>query len=140
MGSGGAGAACAGLALTGLLRVLCGPKNSIGYEHDHEAVLRRLGNRLLYHGPTNPLFRAAMGDYHYVIRTPDLAEMVELATYIQKRLTPVAMQITHHVWERPDLVRPIRLKPVWHPRPAPLSLSSSGKETTEIGKTLACWR
>lgn len=62
-------------------------KNSIGYEHDHEAVLRRLGDRLLYHGPTNPLFRAAMGDYHYVIRTPDLAEMVELATYTQKRLT-----------------------------------------------------
>lgn len=62
-------------------------KNTIGYEHTHEMVLRRLGDRLLYHGPTNPLFRAAMGDYHYVIRTPDFTEMVELATYVQKRLT-----------------------------------------------------
>ncbi|MCX7607097.1 MAG: carboxylate--amine ligase [Bacteroidia bacterium] len=62
-------------------------KNSIGYEHSHEAVVRRLGDRLLYHAPTNPLFRAAMGDYHYIIRTPDFDEMVDLATYTQKRLT-----------------------------------------------------
>jgi hypothetical protein len=62
-------------------------KSTIGYEHSHESVLRRLGDQLLYHSPTNPLFRAAMGDYHYVIRTPDFTEMVELATYVQKRLT-----------------------------------------------------
>ncbi|MCS7189560.1 MAG: carboxylate--amine ligase [Bacteroidia bacterium] len=62
-------------------------KNNIGYEHSHEAILRKIGSRLLYHAPTNPLFRAAMGDYHYVIRTPDFREMIEIADYIHKRLT-----------------------------------------------------
>lgn len=62
-------------------------KKHIGYEHSHEAVLRRLEPYLLYHAPTNPLFRAAMGDHHYIIRTPDFAQMVELATWTQKRLT-----------------------------------------------------
>ncbi len=62
-------------------------KKHIGYEHSHEAVMRRLEPYLLYHSPTNPLFRAAMGDEHYVIRTPDFSQMVELATWTQKRLT-----------------------------------------------------
>ncbi|MCX7764826.1 MAG: carboxylate--amine ligase [Bacteroidia bacterium] len=62
-------------------------KPHIGYMHTHEEVLRRLEHRLLYHAPTNPLFRRAMGDYHYVIRTPDKEEMLELAYFAQKRLT-----------------------------------------------------
>ncbi|MCX8113331.1 MAG: carboxylate--amine ligase [Bacteroidia bacterium] len=62
-------------------------KQQIGYLHTHEEVLRRLDSRLIYHAPTNPLFRAAMGDYHYVIRTPDREEMLELAYFAQKRLT-----------------------------------------------------
>ncbi|MCS7162209.1 MAG: carboxylate--amine ligase [Bacteroidia bacterium] len=61
-------------------------KTHIGYVHTHEEVLRHLGSHLIYHAPTNPLFRAAMGDYHYVIRTHHWEEMIELASYIQRRL------------------------------------------------------
>lgn len=62
-------------------------KDTIGYLHTHEEVIRRLQPCLLYHAPTNPLFRAAMGDQHYIIRTPDKEEMLELAYFAQKRLT-----------------------------------------------------
>ncbi|MCS7298168.1 MAG: ATP-grasp domain-containing protein [Bacteroidia bacterium] len=62
-------------------------KHSIGYSHTHEEVIRRLQPKLLYEAPTNPLFRAAMGDHHYVIRTTDKDEMLELASFAQKRLT-----------------------------------------------------
>jgi len=61
-------------------------KRHIGYAHSHEEVLRRLGDRLIYHAETIPLFRAAMGDEHYIIRTPDYEEMLELALFVQKRL------------------------------------------------------
>ncbi|MCS6789708.1 MAG: carboxylate--amine ligase [Bacteroidia bacterium] len=62
-------------------------KHHIGYSYTHEELLRHLGPYLVHHAPTNPLFRAAMGDYHYIIRTPDFSEMVALATFAQKRLT-----------------------------------------------------
>lgn len=61
-------------------------KRHIGYAHAHEAVLRRLGDRLILHAETIPLFRAAMGDEHYIIRTPSYEEMLELAHFVQKRL------------------------------------------------------
>lgn len=61
-------------------------KHAIGYEHTHEEVLRRLGSTLLYHAPTNPLFQQAMGDHHYIIRTPYKEEMMDLAHFTQKRL------------------------------------------------------
>ncbi|MEN3041560.1 MAG: carboxylate--amine ligase [Bacteroidia bacterium] len=62
-------------------------KNHIGYMHTHEEILRKMQPVLLYHAETNPLFRAAMGDYHYVIRTLDKEEMLEFAYLAQKRLT-----------------------------------------------------
>jgi hypothetical protein len=61
-------------------------KRHIGYAHTREEVLRRLGHALLYHAETIPLFRAAMGDEHYIIRTPSYEEMLELALFTQKRL------------------------------------------------------
>lgn len=62
-------------------------KSSIGYMHTHEEVLRHLQGVLLYDAPTIPLFRAAMGDHHYIIRTPDKEQMLEMAYFAQKRLT-----------------------------------------------------
>ena len=61
-------------------------KRHIGYAHTHEDVLRLLGHRLILHAETIPLFRAAMGDEHYIIRTPNYEEMLELALFTQKRL------------------------------------------------------
>jgi len=61
-------------------------KRHLGYAYSHEEILKRLQDRLIYHAETIPLFRAAMGDEHYIIRTPSYEEMVELALYAQKRL------------------------------------------------------
>ncbi|MCS6894924.1 MAG: carboxylate--amine ligase [Bacteroidia bacterium] len=62
-------------------------KNHIGYMYSHEEVLRRLEPVLIYHAETNPLFRAAMGHHHYIIRTSEREEMLEFAHIVQKRLT-----------------------------------------------------
>ncbi len=61
-------------------------KRHIGYAHDHEAVLKHLGERLILHAQTIPLFRAAMGDEHYIVRTPSYEDMLEMAHFVQKRL------------------------------------------------------
>ncbi len=58
------------------------------YRHSHEQVVSRCGGRLVNHQPMNPLFRNAMGDYAYLVRAPELDEIIALAEFIQARADP----------------------------------------------------
>ncbi|MFP4350608.1 MAG: acetyl-CoA carboxylase biotin carboxylase subunit family protein [Desulfococcaceae bacterium] len=49
------------------------------YRYSHEEILARCGDRLVEHGENPPVFRGAMSDYRYIIRTPSEPELLELA-------------------------------------------------------------
>ncbi|MFO7168405.1 MAG: ATP-grasp domain-containing protein [Chloroflexota bacterium] len=62
-----------------------GRKGSKAYAHSHEQVLERYGSRIIHHQPMAQVFHRAMGDYGYIVRSPDLEEVLEVARYIQQK-------------------------------------------------------
>jgi hypothetical protein len=60
-------------------------RNDRRYLHSHDAVVSWCGGRLVNHQPMNPLFRDAMGDYAYLVRAPELDEVIAMADFIQAR-------------------------------------------------------
>jgi biotin carboxylase len=61
-----------------------GRKFNRGYAHSHETVLRELGPHICHHERISGVFSAALGDYGYLVRSPDLGEILAMAEYIQK--------------------------------------------------------
>ena len=53
--------------------------------HSREDILARYGGLIVQHGPIDHIFSAAMGDYAYLLRSPDLAPLKEAAAYITHR-------------------------------------------------------
>ncbi len=54
------------------------------YVHTHEQIMDAFGLQIVHHQPMSPIFRVAMGDYAYILRTPDLDEALAGAEYIQE--------------------------------------------------------
>lgn len=54
------------------------------YAHSHEQILATFCNQIMHHEQINGIFHAALGDYGYLIRSPDLAEVYEIVDYIHK--------------------------------------------------------
>lgn len=54
------------------------------YAHSHDDVLDAFGYCIAHHEPVTPVFSLAMGDYTYLVRTPDKDEMLAAAHYIQE--------------------------------------------------------
>lgn len=52
------------------------------YAHSHEQIVDAFGHCLVHHQAMPTVFALAMGDYYYMIRTPDLAEMQAATAYI----------------------------------------------------------
>ena len=52
------------------------------YAHSHEEILGAYGHRILHHEKIDSIFRAAIGDYGYLVRSPDLGEIREVAGFI----------------------------------------------------------
>jgi hypothetical protein len=63
-----------------------GRKFNRSYFHTHEEILAHLGERLVFHERISGIFSAALGDYGYLIRSPELSEIYEMAEYIQKKV------------------------------------------------------
>jgi hypothetical protein len=42
-----------------------------------------MGEKLCHHEPISGVFSAAMGNYGYLVRSPDLEEINEMVKYIQ---------------------------------------------------------
>jgi hypothetical protein len=61
-----------------------GRKRSKGYKRPHEEVLRSLRPLLCHHEEINSIFRAAIGDYGYLVRSKELGEVLDAARYIQE--------------------------------------------------------
>ena len=62
-----------------------GRKSSFNYFHQHEQVIAALGEKVVYHERISGIFSAALGDYGYLVRSPDLDEIYQMADYIQKK-------------------------------------------------------
>ena len=52
------------------------------YQHKHEEVLAAYGNLIVHHEPLPPVFATAMGDYVYLLRSPELAELQAAEQFI----------------------------------------------------------
>lgn len=62
-----------------------GRKNGKPYKHSHEQICAELGNALMHHEPISGVFSAALGNYGYLIRSPELSEIERMAAYIQEK-------------------------------------------------------
>ncbi|NJO84104.1 MAG: carboxylate--amine ligase [Blastochloris sp.] len=62
-----------------------GRKTWKSYAHPHDAVLAHCGDHLILHQPMASMFHQSMGDYGYIVRTPEFDEMLACAHYIHER-------------------------------------------------------
>jgi biotin carboxylase len=61
-----------------------GRKFKYRYVNSHEQVLDRCAGRIAQHQPVPPIFRTAMGDYTYLVRSPELDEIRQMVEFIQR--------------------------------------------------------
>jgi biotin carboxylase len=61
-----------------------GRKFNRSYLYSHEQVLSAFGDKITHHEAVSGVFSAALGDYGYLVRSPELGEIYEMAEYIHK--------------------------------------------------------
>lgn len=61
-----------------------GRKLNRSYSHSHEDILRTFDSKIMQHEPISGVFSTALGDYGYLVRSPDLEDIHEMARYIQE--------------------------------------------------------
>jgi hypothetical protein len=62
-----------------------GRKGGKPYVRSHAEVLERLGPIVVHHETINSVFRPAIGDYGYLVRSPDAAVIRDAARFIQEK-------------------------------------------------------
>lgn len=60
-----------------------GRKFNRQYNHTHEEILNKFGDSICHHEEIHGVFRTAMGDYGYIVRSPKLNEIKNIVNYIQ---------------------------------------------------------
>lgn len=63
-----------------------GRKAAKPYAHAHEQILAHCGDLLIHHEPIDGIFSPAIGNYGYLLRSPDLAPLFAARDYIQTAL------------------------------------------------------
>ena len=63
-----------------------GRKYNRHYLHPHEEIVAAFGAKLVHHEPISGIFSAALGDYGYLVRSPDLEEIHAVAEYIHQNV------------------------------------------------------
>jgi len=59
-----------------------GRKISKQYLHSHREVLEKLGPLLVHHTPVSGVFRLALGDYGYIVRSESLEEIQRAISFV----------------------------------------------------------
>ena len=62
-----------------------GRKFKHAYTHSHAEVVARYHENIVAHEDISGIFSAALGNYGYLVRSPDLGEVIEMADYIQAK-------------------------------------------------------
>lgn len=55
------------------------------YLHSNEEVLSELSGMIIHHEPISGIFAAAIGDFAYLLRSPELGELAEMADWILEK-------------------------------------------------------
>jgi hypothetical protein len=58
-------------------------KNNRLYKHNEQEILSAFGECVRHHEPISGIFSRALGDYGYIVRSPDLGDIVRMAEFIQ---------------------------------------------------------
>ena len=58
-------------------------KNNRLYQHNEQEILSTFGECVRHHEPISGIFSRALGDYGYIVRSPDLDEIIKMAEFIQ---------------------------------------------------------
>lgn len=61
-----------------------GRKRSKRYAHSHDQVVQAFGHLVTHHEEMNSIFRQAIGDYGYLVRSPSVDEVLDVARYIHR--------------------------------------------------------
>ncbi len=62
-----------------------GLKSSKAYRHSHDDILNAYGNLLVHCSDVKSIFSAALGNFAYLIRSPNLEELLDAVRFIQKK-------------------------------------------------------
>lgn len=62
-----------------------GLKSSKAYRHSHEEILDACGKLLVHCSEVKSIFSAALGNFAYIIRSPNLEELLDAARFIQEK-------------------------------------------------------
>ncbi|HEY7528869.1 MAG TPA: hypothetical protein VH660_06925, partial [Candidatus Deferrimicrobiaceae bacterium] len=54
------------------------------YAHGHDDIMAAFGRCIVHHEEIDSIFRAAIGDTGYLVRSPDLEEILAAARYVQE--------------------------------------------------------
>lgn len=59
-------------------------KSNRSYAHSEQEILSTYGEKIRQHEQINGVFSAALGNYGYLVRSPDLDEVISIAKFIQE--------------------------------------------------------
>lgn len=59
-----------------------GRKYNKNYAHTHDEIMKKYSYLVVHHTDMSPIFRDVMGNHGYLIRTPDLDELMKAVNYI----------------------------------------------------------
>jgi biotin carboxylase len=61
-----------------------GRKSNRSYAHNEQEILACYGDKISHHEPISGVFSAALGNYGYLVRSPELDEVLSIARFIQE--------------------------------------------------------
>ena len=59
-------------------------KSNRSYAHTEQEILKAYGDKISHHESISGIFSAALGSYGYIVRSPDLDEVISIAKFIQE--------------------------------------------------------
>jgi hypothetical protein len=61
-----------------------GRKFNRQYTHSHQEILAKFGSMIVHHEEISGVFSTALGDYGYLVRSPDLSDIIDMAGFVQE--------------------------------------------------------
>jgi len=55
------------------------------YKHTHNAIMSRYGAKIVHYEEISGIFSAALGNFGYLARSPEMDDIMEIATYILEK-------------------------------------------------------
>jgi hypothetical protein len=62
-----------------------GRKGNRAYKYNHEHILAKFGGKIVHYEEISGIFSAALGNYGYLARSPEMSDLLEIADYILKK-------------------------------------------------------